>query len=224
MRAALESIAFQTRDVLEAMIRDSGLKPGVLRVDGGASRNNFLMQFQANLLGIQVLRPMITETTALGAAMLAARAAGLWDNDKLQEIWAPEDRYLRHDASTREKLCAGWQKAVERAMNWADNSAKEGPPGELKTSARPLRTPSPHAPLRTPPPHAPSARPLRTPLRTPSPHAPSARPLRTPSPHAPKSRKQAARHKIGKANPSGVMKRPRGRLFLDAHARLLSLT
>jgi glycerol kinase len=121
VRAALESIAFQTRDVLEAMIRDSGLKPSVLRVDGGASRNNFLMQFQANLLGIEVLRPAVTETTALGAAMLAARAVGLWDTQKLQSIWAPENRFAPAiDAATREKLCAGWQKAVERAKGWAE--------------------------------------------------------------------------------------------------------
>ena len=121
VRAALESIAFQTRDVLEAMIRDSGLKPSVLRVDGGASRNNFLMQFQANLLGIQVLRPMITETTALGAAMLAARAVGLWDTNKLQSIWAPENRFTPTiDSATREKLCNGWSRAVERAKGWAE--------------------------------------------------------------------------------------------------------
>jgi len=79
------------------------------------------MQFQANLLGIQVLRPMITETTALGAAMLAARAVGLWDTNKLQSIWAPENRFTPAiDSATREKLCAGWSKAIERAKNWAD--------------------------------------------------------------------------------------------------------
>ncbi len=121
VRAALESIAFQTRDVLEAMIRDSGLRPGVLRVDGGASRNNFLMQFQANLLGIEVLRPMVTETTALGAAMLAARAVGLWDTAKLQTIWAPENRFTPAiDSSTRERLCTQWARAIERAKNWAE--------------------------------------------------------------------------------------------------------
>jgi glycerol kinase len=121
VRAALESIAFQTWDVLEAMMQDSGLKPNVLRVDGGAIKNNFLMQFQANLLGIQVLRPKITETTALGAAMLAGRAVGFWDDDALSKIWAPEDRFTPSiDSATRKALCADWRKAIDRAKDWAD--------------------------------------------------------------------------------------------------------
>ena len=121
VRAVLEAIAFQTRDVLESMARDSGLKPGILRVDGGASANNFLMQFQADISGLNVLRPRITETTALGAAMLAARAVGLWDDKRLDEIWQSDCAFSPSMVSTeRERLLRGWQRAIGRAKGWIE--------------------------------------------------------------------------------------------------------
>lgn len=121
VRAALESIAYQTRDVLDAMVRDSALRPDVLRVDGGASRNNFLMQFQADILDIPVLRPVVTETTALGAAMLAARAVGLWDDKQLEALWSPTSQFVpAMESLRRAQLYHGWQRALERAKDWAD--------------------------------------------------------------------------------------------------------
>ncbi|MDO4741104.1 MAG: glycerol kinase GlpK [Eubacteriales bacterium] len=122
VRAALESIAYQTRDVLEAMMKDSGLRPDVLRVDGGASRNNFLMQFQSDILGVSVLRPAVTETTAMGAAMLAGRAVGLWDDKALSAVWQQGTVFSpRMDAHERSTLYKDWTRAVERAKNWAEN-------------------------------------------------------------------------------------------------------
>jgi len=120
-RAVLESIAYQTRDLLEAMISDSGNKLSSLRVDGGATANNFLMQFQADLLGIPIEKPVITEMTALGVAYLAGLGAGLWQSQdeiaaqwKIARVFEPkmsEDR--------REALYAVWKKAVERSFGWA---------------------------------------------------------------------------------------------------------
>jgi len=121
VRAALESIAYQTRDVLEAMMKDSGLKPDVLRVDGGASRNNFLMQFQSDILGVNVLRPSVTETTAMGAAMLAGRAVGLWDDKALSSIWKQGTVFSsRMNPQDREELYHNWSRAVERAKGWEE--------------------------------------------------------------------------------------------------------
>jgi glycerol kinase len=119
VRAALESIAYQTRDVVEAMRRDVGSRPEVLRVDGGAARNDFLCQFQADILGVPVERPAITETTALGAAYLAGLATGFWRSEldletKLERRFEPS-----LDASRREELCQGWRRAVERSRGWA---------------------------------------------------------------------------------------------------------
>lgn len=120
VRAALESIAYQTRDVLEAMHADSGLTLQALRVDGGAVRNNFLMQFQADILGVPVECPAVTETTALGAAYLAGLATGFWSS--LQEIeaqWVLERRFEpQMSAGERDSLYEGWQRAVERARGW----------------------------------------------------------------------------------------------------------
>jgi glycerol kinase len=121
VRAALESIAYQTREVVDAMARDSGLRPEVLRVDGGAARNDFLCQFQADILGIPVERPATTESTALGAAYLAGLATGFWQDER--ELAA--HLHLGHrfepgmDVSRREELYAGWERAVERAKDWA---------------------------------------------------------------------------------------------------------
>jgi len=119
-RATLESIAYQTRDVLEAMRADSGIKLNELRVDGGAVRNDLLMQFQADILGVPVLRPVITETTTLGAAYLAGLAVGFWqDQQEIARNWAM-DRVFEPamSAGQREKLYAGWKKAVARTRGW----------------------------------------------------------------------------------------------------------
>ena len=119
VRAALESIAYQTRDVLEAMMKDSGLRPDVLRVDGGASNNNFLMQFQSDILGVNVLRPAVTETTAMGAAMLAGRAIGLWDDKALARLWQQGALFSpRMPATRKEALYSNWTRAVQRAKGW----------------------------------------------------------------------------------------------------------
>ena len=120
VRAALESIAYQTREVVDAMARDSGFKPEVLRVDGGAARNDFLCQFQADILGIPVERPATTETTALGAAYLAGLATGFWqDESELKAHLKIERRFEpAMEVSRREELCAGWRRALERAKGW----------------------------------------------------------------------------------------------------------
>jgi glycerol kinase len=121
-RAALESIAFQTADVLHAMEADSGIKLAEMRVDGGAARNDMLMQFQADLLGVPVVRPKITETTALGAAYLAGLAVGFWkDGEEIGAQWQAERSFEPGMSRDRvESLLAGWRKAVGRAMNWAE--------------------------------------------------------------------------------------------------------
>jgi glycerol kinase len=120
IRAALESIAYQTRDVLEAMRADSGLALQALRVDGGAVRNDFLMRFQADMLGVPVQRPVVTETTALGAAYLAGLAVGFWSSlDEIGRQWAVERTFEpRMSIDERDTLYAGWRRAVERARRW----------------------------------------------------------------------------------------------------------
>ena len=121
-RAALESIAFQTWDVLEAMKADTGINIRELRVDGGASLNNVLMQFQADLLEVPVVRPKVTETTAWGAACLAGLAAGVWkDKDELSSLWRAERRFEPGMSKSRkEALLAGWKKALERSKGWSE--------------------------------------------------------------------------------------------------------
>ncbi len=120
IRATLESIAYQTRDVLELMRNECGLELGELRVDGGACANNFLMQFQADILGVPVERPEIIETTALGAAYLAGLAVGFWrDQSMITERRKVDRKFLPEmSADKREKLYKGWKKAVQRAMLW----------------------------------------------------------------------------------------------------------
>lgn len=120
VRATLESIAYQTRDVLEAMRADSTLSLQALRVDGGAVRNDFLMQFQADILGVRVQRPAVTETTALGAAYLAGLAAGFWKSQtEISQQWAVERTFEPSmSADQRDTLYAGWGRAVERAKAW----------------------------------------------------------------------------------------------------------
>ncbi len=119
-RAALESIAYQTRDVLAAMESDANLKLQVLRVDGGATVNNLLMQFQADILGVPVQRPQFAETTALGAAYLAGLAIGFWaSRTALAEQWALEREFTpAMSADERNSLYADWQRAVSRAQDW----------------------------------------------------------------------------------------------------------
>ncbi len=118
-RAALEAMAFQTRDALAAMEAASGIPVRDLRADGGASANALLLQFQADTLAAPVLRPRITETTALGAAYLASVGAGLLKPEAIPDLWALDRRFEpRPDASARDRAYAGWLRAVERARNW----------------------------------------------------------------------------------------------------------
>ena len=120
-RAALESIAYQSMDVLTAMESDAGLHLTELRVDGGATVNNLLMQFQADVLGVPVVRPQISETTALGAAYLAGLAVGYWkDQSELASQWQVERVFEPHmSGEHKEELKTGWEKALQRAKAWA---------------------------------------------------------------------------------------------------------
>jgi glycerol kinase len=120
-RAALESIAYQTADVLHAMERDAGIRLKELRADGGAANNDVLMQFQADLLGVPVVRPRVTETTALGAAYLAGLAVGYWKNgEEIAAQWQVDRVFEpRIDEGRSKALMAEWHKALERAKNWA---------------------------------------------------------------------------------------------------------
>ena len=121
-RAAVESMAFQTRDLLEAMSKDAGRPVDILKVDGGAALNNDLMQFQADILGTTVHRPVVSETTALGAAYLAGLAVGYWrDMDELARHWALDREFQPMlDAQTREARYRRWKKAVERSLRWEE--------------------------------------------------------------------------------------------------------
>jgi glycerol kinase len=121
-RAALESIAYQSADLLECMQSDSGIGIGELRVDGGATVNDTLMQFQADILGIPVVRPSIRETTALGAAYLAGLAVGVWKAaEKIGDGMPAEKRFLPKMSQERvERLKRGWTRALERAQNWVE--------------------------------------------------------------------------------------------------------
>ncbi|NYB72537.1 glycerol kinase GlpK [Sedimentibacter hydroxybenzoicus DSM 7310] len=118
IRATLESIAYQTKDIIEAMVDDSGINLTALRVDGGATENNFLMQFQSDILNINIERPDVTETTALGAAYLAGLAVGLWKSKgEIVQNWSIERKFRPDmDEETREELYKGWKKAVNRTM------------------------------------------------------------------------------------------------------------
>ncbi|GAC1318734.1 MAG: glycerol kinase GlpK [Chloroflexota bacterium] len=122
VRAALESVAYQSRDVLEAMRGDSGLEIKDIRVDGGMVANDFLMQFQADITDTRVERPKVAETTALGAAYLAGLAVGYWENQQeLAKIWEIDKAFDPHmDQSQRERLYGDWKRAVERAQKWVE--------------------------------------------------------------------------------------------------------
>ena len=119
-RAALESIAFQSAELLEAMQKDAGERLTELRVDGGASANDLLMQFQADLLGVPVVRPKVLETTALGAAYLAGLTVDLWKSrDELAQHWQAQKRFEpQMQRKEAESKLARWREAVGRARNW----------------------------------------------------------------------------------------------------------
>jgi glycerol kinase len=121
-RAALEATAFQTREVIEAMEKDSGVQLKALKVDGGMTHNELLMQFQADILDVPVIRPTVSETTALGAAYAAGLAVGFWDDvETLRENWNVSRTWRpQMDAQKRAKLYAGWKKAVTRTLNWVE--------------------------------------------------------------------------------------------------------
>ena len=121
-RAALEGIAYQVRDVLSAMEADAKIRLKELRVDGGASANNLLMQFQSDLLNVPIARPKVTETTALGAAYLAGLAVGYWKSKTdISKQWQQNRSFLpQMDAPARRKLIGGWNKALSRAKDWED--------------------------------------------------------------------------------------------------------
>ncbi|MFT4281440.1 glycerol kinase GlpK [Microbacterium sp.] len=125
-RAALEATAFQTRDVIEAVVADAGRELEELRVDGGMTRNATLMQFQADILGIPVVRPRVVETTALGAAYAAGLAVGVWaDRDELRTHWKEDARFEpRMDPDERARRYRQWKKAVSKSIDWVDDDAR----------------------------------------------------------------------------------------------------
>ena len=122
VRAALEAICYQTREVLDAMNADCGVPLRTLKVDGGATANNFLMQLEADILGTEVIRPKVAETTSLGAAYAAGLAVGFWDNlENLRANWQVDQRWQPQiDEAVRNQGFAGWKKAVERTLNWTE--------------------------------------------------------------------------------------------------------
>jgi glycerol kinase len=121
-RAAIESIAFQSMDLLKAMEADAGLPIKEVRVDGGATVNNQLMQFQSDILNTQVIRPQVTETTALGAAYLAGLAVGYWKNiDELQQYWQKDKTFSPSmQPDQRNDLQKNWKKAIKAAQAWTE--------------------------------------------------------------------------------------------------------
>jgi len=120
-RAALEAMAYQTRDVLDAMQRDSGIELAALKVDGGACANNLLMQFQADVLNVAVHRPVVQETTALGAAYLAGLSSGFWhDESDVTRNWILDRAFVpTPNSPARSQAYRDWQRAVERAQHWS---------------------------------------------------------------------------------------------------------
>jgi glycerol kinase len=123
IRATVESLAYQVSDLLEAMQQDSGIPMRELKVDGGASANDFLMQFQADLLGTKIARPQCIETTALGAAYLAGLAAGYWkDKKEIVKNWQIDSYFdSKIDSGKREELLKGWKRAVRCALAWGED-------------------------------------------------------------------------------------------------------
>ena len=120
-RAAVEATAYQSRDLLEALTADTGTRIRELRVDGGMTVNEDLLQFQADILDLPVVRPVVTETTVMGAAWAAGLAVGVWpDEDALSALWREERRWEPSMAATqRERLLERWHRAVEASLGWA---------------------------------------------------------------------------------------------------------
>jgi glycerol kinase len=133
IRATLESIAFQIKDVINCMEADAGLPVSEIRVDGGAVRNNFLMQFQADMVNVPVLRPRQVESTARGAALLAGLACGFWNSqDELRDTFALDRAFVPDmPEEKRSALYAGWQKAVARACDWEEHEPTTPPTTKL---------------------------------------------------------------------------------------------
>jgi glycerol kinase len=125
-RAALEATAFQTREVNDAMNADSGVELSELRVDGGMIANETLMQFQADILGVDVVRPKVAETTALGAAYAAGIAVGFWEGEQdVIDNWAEGQRWSpQMDEKERERLFRNWKKAVTKTFDWVDEDTE----------------------------------------------------------------------------------------------------
>jgi glycerol kinase len=123
-RAALEAMAYQTADVIDVMVRDAGLQLRELRVDGGASKDTLAMQFVADILGVDVVRPRVTETTALGAACMAGLQAGVWsDLDAIERLWTQDRRFApAMDGALRDELLRGWHRAVQRTRTAGDGA------------------------------------------------------------------------------------------------------
>ena len=123
VRAALEAIAYQSADLMQAMAQDCGFTPNQLQVDGGASANAFLMQFQADIMNVPVVRPVVMETTALGAALLAGLAVGVYASvEETAQAWQQDASFAPDmEAHRRKNLLSGWHKAVERARDWAEH-------------------------------------------------------------------------------------------------------
>jgi glycerol kinase len=121
-RATLEAICYQSRDVVDAMEADSGVHMEVLKVDGGITANDLCMQIQADVLGVDVVKPVVAETTALGAAYAAGLAVGFWeDPEDLRSNWQEGKRWTPNwSEDQRNEGYAGWKKAVERTLNWVD--------------------------------------------------------------------------------------------------------
>jgi glycerol kinase len=121
VRATLESLAYQTWDVIRAMEADSGIPLAGLKVDGGASANNFLMQYQSDVIRQQVLRPACIETTAMGAAYLAGLAVGYWESaDQIRSNWKVDRIFTpQMEQETRDERLRGWEKAVKYSFGWA---------------------------------------------------------------------------------------------------------
>jgi len=121
-RAALEATAFQTREVLDAMNKDSGVALKALKVDGGMVFNDLLMQFQADILGVPVIRPTVAETTSLGAAYAAGLAVGFWEKvEDLRANWGKDKEWQpKMSAAARDQMYTGWLKAVTRTFDWVE--------------------------------------------------------------------------------------------------------
>lgn len=122
-RAALEACAYQTKDVFDAIYSDSNVKLRELRVDGGGTANRLLMQFQSDIINVPVVKPVVKETTSLGAAFAAGLAVGVWnDLDELKALWNEEGRFEpAMDEHEREKNWSGWKRAVTKSMGWVEN-------------------------------------------------------------------------------------------------------